>query len=122
MSSQNPSRMPFPTATGAQDDGNGNSRYSPPPRQTQQPSHNRLASNGSSVQSQSASQVSQGQPSNLNGKMLLEGYRKDILNNFEGETPRYNPLNTNRTNSSVLLDTRDPIQIHLLVETALEDA
>lgn len=26
------------------------------------------------------------------GKVIFEGYRKDILNNFEGETPRWNPV------------------------------
>jgi hypothetical protein len=29
-----------------------------------------------------------------NGRMVLEGYRKDIINGFEGEKPRYNPVST----------------------------
>ncbi|KFX90250.1 hypothetical protein V490_06558, partial [Pseudogymnoascus sp. VKM F-3557] len=88
----------------------------------QQPLHNRLASNDSSVQSYPASQASQGPRSSLNGKMLLNGYNGDILNNFEGAPPKFNPRNPNRTNSSPLLDASDPIQMHLLVSTALEDA
>ena len=27
-----------------------------------------------------------------NGRVIFEGYRKDILNNFEGEKPRFNPV------------------------------
>ncbi|KFZ05638.1 hypothetical protein V501_08162, partial [Pseudogymnoascus sp. VKM F-4519 (FW-2642)] len=98
----------------------GTTRYSQS-RQAQ-PLHNRLASNDSSVQSYPASQVSQAPRSSLNGKMLLDGYHGDILNNFEGAPPKFNPRNPNRTNSSPLLDANDPIQMHLLVSTALEDA
>jgi predicted nucleic acid-binding Zn-ribbon protein len=54
--------------------------------------------------------------------MLLDGYHSDILNNFEGAPAKFNPRNPNRTNSSPLLDANDPIQMHLLVSTALEDA
>jgi len=81
-----------------------------------------VASNGSSIQSFPASQASQSVPQFPNGKTLLEGYRNDIISNFEGETPRFNPLNSTRTNRSMLLNVNDPIQIHLLVETALGDA
>ena len=28
------------------------------------------------------------------GKTLVEGYRKDILNGFEKENPRYNPVSS----------------------------
>ncbi len=28
----------------------------------------------------------------LNGRTVLEGYRPDIMNGFEGEKPRYNPV------------------------------
>jgi len=28
------------------------------------------------------------------GKVLVEGYRKDMLNGFEGEKPLYNPVRT----------------------------
>lgn len=108
------------SAPGVQNTGDGNARYSQS-RQAQ-PLHNRLASNDSSVQSYPASQVSQGPRSSLNGKMLLDGYHGDILNNFEGAPAKFNPRNPNRTNSSPLLDANDPIQMHLLVSTALEDA
>ncbi|KAK4042042.1 Up-regulated during septation-domain-containing protein [Parachaetomium inaequale] len=56
------------------------------------------------------------------GKALVEGYRKDILNGFEREKPRYNPSNENRPQSSALVDLKDPIQVHLLTETALSDS
>ncbi|KAK3387607.1 Up-regulated during septation-domain-containing protein [Podospora didyma] len=56
------------------------------------------------------------------GKALVEGYRKDIITGFEPERPRYNPLNTTRTQSSALVDLKDPIQVHLLTETALSDS
>ena len=74
--------------------------------------------------------------------VMLEGYRKDMTNGFEGEKPRYNPVslqrgrgagrdtfnrptqqaNTIRPQSSMLLNVNDPIQVHLLVETALGDS
>ncbi|KAJ4316411.1 hypothetical protein N0V84_007848 [Fusarium piperis] len=56
------------------------------------------------------------------GKTLVEGYRKDIITGFEKEHPRYNPMNPDRTQSSVLVDLKDPIQVHLLTETALSDS
>ncbi|KAK3297963.1 Up-regulated during septation-domain-containing protein [Chaetomium fimeti] len=56
------------------------------------------------------------------GKALVEGYRKDILNGFGGERPRYNPSNESRPQSSALVDLKDPIQVHLLTETALSDS
>ncbi|KAI9158502.1 DSC E3 ubiquitin ligase complex subunit 2 [Paramyrothecium foliicola] len=56
------------------------------------------------------------------GKALLEAYRMDIMNGFEGEAPRFNPLNTDRPQSSALVDLKDPIQVHLLTETALTDS
>ncbi|KAM5351939.1 hypothetical protein ACJ41O_004662 [Fusarium nematophilum] len=56
------------------------------------------------------------------GKTLVEGYRKDILTGFEKEHPRFNPMNPDRPQSSALVDLRDPIQVHLLTETALSDS
>ncbi|KAK0386465.1 hypothetical protein NLU13_6301 [Sarocladium strictum] len=56
------------------------------------------------------------------GKAAMEGYRKDILNGFEKEAPRLNPLNPERPESSALVDLKDPIQVHLLTETALTDS
>lgn len=74
-------------------------------------------------------------------KQIMNGYRKDVLNGFGSEKPRYNPvrcvsrvwpveppvddafqLNTDRPQSSVHVDLRDPIQVHLLTETALSDS
>lgn len=74
--------------------------------------------------------------------VVLDGYRKDMANGFEGEKPRYNPVslqggrgdgrdkinrpaqqaNTTRPQSSMLLNVSDPIQVHLLVEMALGDS
>lgn len=56
------------------------------------------------------------------GRQIVEGYRKDIMNGFAQEQPRYNPLNTDRTQSSPHVDLKDPIQVHLLTETALTDS
>lgn len=36
-----------------------------------------------------ARQYAQGEP---NGQTMLGGYRQDIMNGFEAETPRYNPV------------------------------
>ncbi|KAK4167433.1 Up-regulated during septation-domain-containing protein [Cladorrhinum sp. PSN259] len=46
------------------------------------------------------------------GKVLAEGYKKDI----------YNPMNKTRPQSSTRVDLKDSIQIHLLTETALSDS
>ncbi|KAF7550813.1 hypothetical protein G7046_g7900 [Stylonectria norvegica] len=56
------------------------------------------------------------------GKTLVEGYRKDIMIGFEKDPPRFNPLNPQRPQSSSLVDLEDPIQVHLLTETALSDS
>ncbi|TAQ84449.1 hypothetical protein B7494_g7226 [Chlorociboria aeruginascens] len=53
---------------------------------------------------------------------VLQGYKNDIVNGFEGEKPRYNPMNPTRPQSSTLLNVNDPIQVHLLVEIALGDS
>jgi len=71
------------------------------------------------------------------GSTILDGYRSEIMNGFE-EVARYNPVssflfrqkcytdlmqkNDTRPQSSQLLNVNDPIQVHLLVETALGDA
>ncbi|KAG4034891.1 hypothetical protein MFRU_002g02400 [Monilinia fructicola] len=54
--------------------------------------------------------------------IVLEGYRADILNGFEEPQAQYNPGNAAHPQSSMLLNINDPIQVHLLVETALWDA
>lgn len=76
------------------------------------------------------------------GKRLVEGYRKDILSGFEKDPPLFNPvrvtkhvtlrcrataltrqqMNKERPQSSALVDLKDPIQVHLLTETALTDS
>ncbi|KUI58002.1 hypothetical protein VP1G_05281 [Cytospora mali] len=56
------------------------------------------------------------------GKQILEGYRNDAVNGFAPEKPRFNPLNTDRPQSSLHVDLKDPIQVHLLTETALTDS
>lgn len=61
-------------------------------------------------------------PIGPNGRALVEGYRKDVLGGFETEKPLYNPLNAERPESSPLVDLKDPIQVHLLTETALSDS
>ncbi|KAK2677430.1 hypothetical protein RAB80_006170 [Fusarium oxysporum f. sp. vasinfectum] len=78
------------------------------------------------------------------GKIFVEGYRSDIINGFEKDNQLYNPvrllstvvevngpaasnlhcvqMNPDRPQSSALVDLRDPIQVHLLTETALSDS
>ncbi|OTB04843.1 hypothetical protein M426DRAFT_320426 [Hypoxylon sp. CI-4A] len=56
------------------------------------------------------------------GPVLVESYRQDSLNGFEKDPPRFNPMNTGRVQSSVLVDLKDPVQVHLLTETALLDS
>ncbi|KAL1860608.1 hypothetical protein Daus18300_009098 [Diaporthe australafricana] len=56
------------------------------------------------------------------GRQIMEGYRRDVLNGFAQDQPRYNPLNIDRTQSSPHVDLKDPIQVHLLTETALTDS
>ncbi|KAI1056206.1 hypothetical protein LB507_001948 [Fusarium sp. FIESC RH6] len=56
------------------------------------------------------------------GKTFVEGYRSDIMNGFEKEHRLYNPMNPDRPQSSALVDLKDPIQVHLLTETALSDS
>ncbi|CZR58065.1 related to nonmuscle myosin-II heavy chain [Phialocephala subalpina] len=55
------------------------------------------------------------------GRMILQGYGNEISNGFE-HIPRYNPSNPSRPQSSNHVNVNDPIQIHLLVETALGDS
>ncbi|KAI2464311.1 Up-regulated during septation-domain-containing protein [Annulohypoxylon bovei var. microspora] len=53
---------------------------------------------------------------------LVDSYRQDSLNGFEKDPPRFNPMNPGRVQSSVLVDLKDPVQVHLLTETALLDS
>ncbi|KAH8670342.1 Up-regulated during septation-domain-containing protein [Tricladium varicosporioides] len=55
-------------------------------------------------------------------RAILDGYSADIMNGFQGQSPRYNPMNAARPQSSTLLNLNDSIQVHLLVETALGDS
>ncbi|OIW28023.1 hypothetical protein CONLIGDRAFT_458874 [Coniochaeta ligniaria NRRL 30616] len=62
-------------------------------------------------------------PSHISAaKMLVESYTSDILSGGERQKPLYNPLNPDRPQSSVIVDLKDPIQVHLLTETALSDS
>ncbi|WYZ37363.1 hypothetical protein EsH8_II_000869 [Colletotrichum jinshuiense] len=56
------------------------------------------------------------------GRPLGDGLRRDIMNNFEKTPLRVNPMNTKLPPSSTLVDLKDPIQVHLLTETALTDS
>lgn len=56
------------------------------------------------------------------GPALVDSYRQDSLNDFERDRPRFNPMNPGRVQSSVLVDLKDPVQVHLLTETALLDS
>ncbi|KAK8038880.1 hypothetical protein PG993_007291 [Apiospora rasikravindrae] len=52
--------------------------------------------------------------------LLVDGYRHDADNG--DMKPRYNPMNPDRVQSSVLVDLKDPVQVHLLTETAILDS
>ncbi|KAI0192633.1 involucrin repeat protein [Xylaria flabelliformis] len=56
------------------------------------------------------------------GSDLVDSYRQDALNGFEKERPRTNPMNTERIQSSALVNLKDSVQVHLLTETALFDS
>lgn len=56
------------------------------------------------------------------GPVLVDSYRQDAMNNFRRDKPRVNPMNPNRMQSSVLVDLKDPVQVHLLTETAIFDS
>ncbi|KAI1506114.1 Up-regulated during septation-domain-containing protein [Biscogniauxia marginata] len=56
------------------------------------------------------------------GAALADSYRQESLNGFEKDNPRFNPMNPERVQSSVLVDLKDPVQVHLLTETALIDS
>lgn len=74
-------------------------------------------------------------------KQIVAGYRNDMMNGSESDKPRYNPvrcasgsklpvisltryyqLTTDRSQRSANVDLNDPIQVHLLTETALSDS
>ncbi|KAK8086676.1 hypothetical protein PG994_001650 [Apiospora phragmitis] len=52
--------------------------------------------------------------------LLVDGYRHEAENG--DMKPRYNPMNPDRMQSSVLVDLKDPVQVHLLTETAILDS
>ncbi|KAF4126415.1 involucrin repeat protein, partial [Geosmithia morbida] len=54
--------------------------------------------------------------------VVVDAYERDIINGFEKDRPLYNAANPERTQSSAHVDLKDPIQIHLLTETALSDS
>ncbi|KAI0809470.1 hypothetical protein GGR55DRAFT_650065 [Xylaria sp. FL0064] len=57
-----------------------------------------------------------------NGSALVDSYRRDALNGFEKENPPMNPMNSDRIQSSVFVNLKDSVQVHLLTETALFDS
>ncbi|KAH9898685.1 Up-regulated during septation-domain-containing protein [Xylariomycetidae sp. FL2044] len=56
------------------------------------------------------------------GSALVDSYRHNSLNGFPKEKPKSNPMNPDRAQSSVLVDLKDAVQVHLLAETALFDS
>ncbi|EFQ33378.1 involucrin repeat protein [Colletotrichum graminicola M1.001] len=51
-----------------------------------------------------------------------DSLRRDIMNNLEKASLRVDPTSTKLPPSSALVDLKDPIQVHLLTETALTDS
>ncbi|KAI0406983.1 hypothetical protein F4802DRAFT_62136 [Xylaria palmicola] len=56
------------------------------------------------------------------GSDLVDAYRQDALNGFAREKPRTNPMNQERMQSSLFVNLKDSVQVHLLTETALFDS
>ncbi|KAJ3479289.1 hypothetical protein NLG97_g8355 [Lecanicillium saksenae] len=56
----------------------------------------------------------------VGGKAAVEEFARNMLVGEDREAPRYAPIN--RTPSPAMVDLKDPIQIHLLTETALADS
>ncbi|KAI2631620.1 hypothetical protein GGS21DRAFT_522299 [Xylaria nigripes] len=56
------------------------------------------------------------------GSALVDSYRQDALNGFEIEKPGANTMNSEHMQSSVFVNMKDSVQIHLLTETALFDS
>ncbi|KAI0518340.1 hypothetical protein F5B22DRAFT_82048 [Xylaria bambusicola] len=57
-----------------------------------------------------------------NGSALVDSYRQEASKGFEKEKPPMNPTNSERTQSSVFVNLKDSVQVHLLTETALFDS
>lgn len=53
---------------------------------------NRYGNENTNPKSYGSAKPKSGRPLEPNGRIILEGYRKDIVNGFEGEKPRYNPV------------------------------
>ncbi|KAH8677565.1 involucrin repeat protein [Xylariales sp. PMI_506] len=53
---------------------------------------------------------------------LVDGYRQDVSNNFQREKPRFVPMGTGKMQKLALVELKDPVQMHLLAETALFDS
>ncbi|ATY66554.1 involucrin repeat [Cordyceps militaris] len=56
----------------------------------------------------------------VGGKAAVEEFARNMLVGEDRDAPRYPPIN--RTPSPAVVDLKDPIQIHLLTETALADS
>ncbi|KAK7920795.1 hypothetical protein PG985_008817 [Apiospora marii] len=54
--------------------------------------------------------------------MPADRYRQEGPNSDMRSKPRYNPMNPERVQSSMLVDLKDPVQVHLLTETAILDS
>lgn len=57
-----------------------------------------------------------------NSKALVDGYQKDIMPEFGQEQLQYNSINNDHPQRSPHVDLKDPVQVHLLTETALSDS
>jgi hypothetical protein len=57
-----------------------------------------------------------------NGRVIFEGYRKDIINNFEGEKPRFNPVRSRSYDSRNTAEEKTDIIIDECNETTKLDA
>ncbi|KAK5997129.1 hypothetical protein PT974_02482 [Cladobotryum mycophilum] len=59
---------------------------------------------------------------NHNGNTMPEDFDKNDPNDFENGAPPYDTMSSSQVPNTALADLKDPIQVHLLTETALSDS
>ncbi|PNY26651.1 Uncharacterized protein TCAP_03421 [Tolypocladium capitatum] len=60
--------------------------------------------------------------SSPDSRTMSDAYRRDVPDGFDREAPRFNQAGPNQAQRTGRVDLDDPIQVHLLTETALSDS
>lgn len=82
---------------------------------------NSLSSSGRNQYDYGDAAVASSDARGIGGKAAIGAFKKDMLTGLEGDAPRLGQSSTPRGATSNV-DLKDPIQIHLLTETALTDS